>query len=92
MTTYGCLMTARLEADGIPFNGNVGFSLLRGTVIYGLFPQSVQHHVRLAYAQALLVGIEVSARHACQQDFLVVTAGEYFVFISQEVLLSLHIR
>lgn len=56
------------------------------------YAELVEQHVRPSYLESCLVGIEVTARHACQQDFLIVTTGENFAFINQESLFSLHIR
>ena len=50
----------------------------------------IQHHIHLPDTQAFFVGIKVSSGHACQEDFLVVTAGEDFVFADYESAILLH--
>ena len=50
----------------------------------------IQHYIHLPDAQSFFIGIKVSSRHACQEDFLVVTAGEDFVFADYESAILLH--
>lgn len=52
--------------------------------------EAVKHHVHTAQTQAFLVGIQVPARHACQENLLVFTAGEELLRGRNTISLQLH--